>query len=372
MSTLLGPPIGYVDLLDAHIADKLEKEAQQGRSSNPLRPSSAGKCTRELAYEFAEYRGLAKYEKESMSPATHRLLNLGHSIEWNILKMFEDLEVFDVKYRQQVVSFFKLTEEQWIEGSIDAVFWSPKWKAVIDIKSKGNKYSSWSSSQWDEHSEKYGSLKSVERITEQMFWIPDLEAFLEEVNDPFLAANFYQLNLYANTEFLKERGIDHAAVIQYNKNDSRIRELRFAPSAKVYDRVREKFHSVATMVDQPGGTPEMLRRDYALGSIKCAFCSFKRECWPEADALKEYFKTWPKKNWPDDTNRLGEVGEELERLFERYTQAENSEKEKKRIESLITLIMNEEQLQKIRLNDKRVYEMKALKTDGLVIRRSKV
>lgn len=367
---LLGPEVGYIDLLDFHLTEKLKNESAAGRKYNPLRPSSAGKCSRELAYEMAEYRGIATYEKEPMSPDTHRLLNLGHSIEWNILKMFEDVEMFDVKYRQQVVSFFKLeNEDKWIEGSVDAVIWSPKHKAVIDIKSKKNNFSSWGSSQWDEHSEKYSKLQSVQKITERAFWIEDLEAFIEEINDPFLAANFYQLNLYACTEFMVERGVDHAAVVQYNKNDSRLRELRFKPSRAVYEATRSKFQSVASVVEGSEG-PEKIRRDYALGSIKCAFCSFRSTCWPQDDALKEYFKTWPKKAWPDKTASLGEVGSELEDLFARYTQTENAEKEKARIESLITLVMNENEIQKVELSDGRVYEMKALKT-GLVVRRAK-
>lgn len=363
---LLGPAVGYIDLLDHHITEKLSKESAGGRSYNPLRPSSAGKCTRELSYEMQEFVTGKSYDKEPMSPDVHRLLSLGHSVEYNILKMFEEVELFEVKYKQQIVSFFRINEEKWIEGSVDAVIWSPKHKAVIDVKSKKNNFSSWSSSQWDEHSDKYMKMASVERVTDRFFWIPDLDLFLEELDDPFLAANFYQLNMYANSEFIQERGIDHAAVIQYNKNDSRLRELRFRPSATVYESTRSKFRLVS---ENPA--PETVRRDYSLGSIKCAFCSFKKQCWPQDDALKSYFATWPKKRWPDKTERLGDIGRELEDLFQRYQQKENAEKEKARLEQLICLIMNNEQLNKVQLPDKSIYEMKALKT-GLVIRKAKL
>lgn len=366
-STVMGPSVGYIDLLDFHLENKLKKEAEGPRRFNPLRPSSAGKCTKELAYELAEFKGAASYEKEGMKADTHRLLNLGHSIEWNILKMFEDVEMFETRYRQQIVSFFKLDTGKWIEGSIDAVFWSDTHKAVIDIKSKGNKYSGWSRTQWDEHTEKYSNMKSVYKMTDRCFWIDDLEAFLEEVNDPFLASNFYQLNLYANTDFLVERGVDHASIIQYAKDTSRLRELRFRPSVAVYEQIRNKFTRANGAL-----RPEDIPRDYALGSIKCAFCSYNKHCWPEANALKEYFATWPKKKWPTNTSELGLIGDQLEVLFEKYTDVEDSIKELDRVEKLITLVMNENQIQKVRLNDDRVYEMKALKGDGLVIRKAKV
>lgn len=370
MNEMLGPSVGYIDLLDHHLTEKLKKEQDGGRNYNPLRPSSAGKCTRELAYEMDEFVNGTKYDREPMNPDTHRLLSLGHSVEYNILKMFEEVKLFEVKYKQQIVSFFQINEDKWIEGSVDAVIWSPQHKAVIDIKSKKNNFSSWTSSQWDEHSEKYSKMKSVQRVTDRFFWIGDLDAFLEELDDPFLASNFYQLNMYANSQFLLERGVNHGAIVQYNKNDSRLREIRFKPSKMVYEGIRTKFTSVTRTIHD-GGAPSDVRRDYALGSIKCAFCSFKQQCWPEADALKEYFATWPKKNWPDKTEKLGEVGQELETLFARYQEKEAAEKEKARLEQLITLIMNEEQIQKVQLQDKSIYEMKALQK-GLVIRRAKL
>lgn len=368
-TSVLGPSVGYIDLLDHHLTTKLTKERDGGRDYHPLRPSSAGKCTRELSFELDEHLNGTKYDKEAMNPDTHRLLSLGHSVEWNILRMFEEVELFEVRYKQQVVSFFKLNETRWIEGSIDAVIWSPQHKAVIDVKSKKNNFSSWASSQWDEHNIKFSKMQTVHQITDRAFWINDLDAFLEENDDPFLAANFYQLNMYANSQFMLERDVDHAALFFYSKNDSRLRELRFRPSKSVYDKTRAKFELVSAN-GNAGGTPDAVRRDFALGSIKCAFCSFKRACWPADDALKSYFATWPKKQWPTRSSELGAVGQELETLFARYQEKENAEKEKARIEGLIVLIMNEEKLEKVKLQNDSVYEMRALQK-GLVIRRAK-
>lgn len=365
---LLGPQVSYVELLDDHT---IKRSSEQGAGDYyPLRPSAAGKCTRELGYDLAEHNGLLPYTAEERSPETSRLLDLGHSVEYHILQQFKGLEAFEVRYKQQVVSFFKVDADRWIEGSIDAVFWSKEHKAVIDFKSKKDKFSSWSSSNWSETDEKLSKMASVERKTDKLFWVPDLELFLRELRDPFLAANFWQLNLYANSSFIKERGINHASIIQYNKNDSRMREIRFVPSETVYKQLVDKYTAVQEAVVQKQD-PELLPKDYALGSIKCAFCKHKRRCWGEdTDALKAYFATWPQKQWPRDTSHMT-TGATLEELFVEYENGLNIDEQQKYIEQSITRLMEAEKVTKIRLANKNIYEMKALKT-GLVIRRAKL
>jgi hypothetical protein len=365
-----GPECGYVDLLDDHTLTKTEKEASEQRAYTPLRPSAAGKCSRELAYEFMEYRGKAHYPKEPMMPDTVRLLNLGHSVEWNLLKQFEEVELFKTRYRQQVVSFFKITEEEWCEGSIDLCFWSDKWKCVGDIKSKKDKFSSWAATNWDETTEKLKTMSSVQTITDKAFWVEDLAAFLIELNDPFFAANFYQLNMYASSQFLQERGIDHAVIIQYNKNDSRIREVRFKPSAEVYEQVKEKFFAVRDAIDKDGN-PELAPKDYVLGSIKCAFCNFKKTCWGDDDALKAYFATWPKKVWPTKSTELSrEDYSHVELLIEKFKDAEKASGLTDALERDIVKFLNDNKIEKIKFDDGSIYQLKALKS-GLVIRRTK-
>lgn len=279
-SKLLGPEVGYIDLLDAAT---IENSAKEFKGKSPLRPSAAGYCPRELYHGLQEFHGLAKYPKEARAPNVSRLLNLGHSIEWHVIKEFQALrDIFELKYKQQSLSFAKLVATQhpewtqWLEGSLDLVLWSSKYKCVADVKSKKDAQYGREST-WDKTSKQLSSMRSVEKITAQAFWVNDLIPFLDELNDPFFAANFKQLNLYAGSEFLRERGVDHAAIIQYNKNTSMQREVRFRPCRVQYDKTIKMFQDVLTAVDT--NNPDLAPKEHRLGSFKCKFCPYKKECW---------------------------------------------------------------------------------------------
>lgn len=363
--TLLGPEVGYTDLLNEATAQALKQEAAEGKGFNktPLRPSAAGQCTRELYYALMEFHGKAKYAKEVKKPEVSRLLSLGHSIEWHILKQFDEhLSMFELKYKQQVLDFGPLVSSdpkmsQRLEGSLDACLFSDKWKCVMDVKSKKDKYSSYRSSQWDETSEKLSKMRSVQALSETAFWVDDLESFLKELRDPFFEANFLQLNLYANSQFLKERGVDHGAILQYGKNDSRIREVRFRPSESIAKKTIQKFQTALDAATV--GTPPP--RDHNLGSMKCAFCPYARECWDE-DSLKAWFKTFPSKQWPDDTSKLGIVGEQLEFMFEERAQKETAASEVKAADEAILKVMVDNELTKVRLSSGEVFEARHYKS----------
>lgn len=362
-SSLKGPEVGYVDLLNHETSEYLKKEKIEGRSyqRTPIRPSAAGKCSRELYYEFMQYSGRAKYQVEPFKPEVHRLLNLGHTVESHIIRQFEQhLKMVQVKYKQQVLSFYRIEAEkdqalsQWLEGSMDLCVWSEQWKCVIDIKSKKDKFSSYRSSKWDEDTEKLARMASTYQLSDSAFWVENLDAFLDELGDPFFAANFLQLNLYLNSDFLKNRGVDHGAIIQYSKNDSRLREIRFAPSQTLFDRVRAKFEGVVAAVDTDN--PELAPRDYTLGSMKCAFCDFKGECWKE-DTLKAWFRTFSKKQWPTDTSRLGAMGDTLETMFQDYATTESAVTAKRQLEDRIIKLCVDNELTKLRLASGNVYEV---------------
>jgi hypothetical protein len=376
--TVLGPDMGYVDLLNVVTTENLKKAHANGKEfqKTPIRPSAAGACTRELFYQLMQFHKKASYPTEVNEPELQRIFAMGHSVESHIIREFRQLaDFFEIRYQQQVLSFEYLEAKgdpsmnQWLEGSLDLVFWSDKFKCVADIKSKKDKFSSFYKTNWDETTEKLRKMNTVTAISDAAFWVEDLDAFLEELRDPFFEANFLQLNLYANSQFLRERGVNHGAIIQYSKNDSRLREIRFKPSETLYKKVVGKFKSALDAT--AAGDPALAPRDFVLGSIKCAFCKYKTECWPDKDAKKEFFGTLPKKDWPRDTDRLGKAGEGLEKLFALYKEQASAESARKVTENAILKVMMDKNITKVRVGSGEVYEARQLK-EGMVIRRTKV
>jgi len=383
MSDILGPNVGYVDILFHEMNEMATTEAadpEYKKKYTPLRPSAAGKCSRELYHEFQSYSGKEFTPAEPMKPETKLLLDLGHSIEYHILKHFRKaMPAWDIKmlYGQQTLSFVNLDDvedpslSQWIEGKLDLTFISDDWKCVADIKSKKDRFSFIHKTNWDETDEKLRNMESVISIGDKgtSYWVENLEDFLDELNDSFFEANFLQLNLYANSQFLKERGVDHAAIIQYCKNDSRLREVRFKPCAKTYKKVIDKFKSVQKAVDQ--GNIDMAPKDFILGSMKCGFCDYKGKCWPREEPLKEWFRTLPKKSWPARVTSMSPgIRKDFMNYFKKYDVASSIKAEEKKTESDLSKFMHDNKLWKVELEDGRIFRIKDLK-DGLVIRRTK-
>jgi hypothetical protein len=367
---LLGPDVGYLDIVNEHFREKAIKAFQEGTNfqKTPLRPSAAGNCTRELAYQLMEFHKFAKYEKEPTSPELDRIFKMGHSVESLMIRDMREAykELFEIKYTQQSLSFafLKATNNpdlsQWLEGSTDLVIIGKKYKCIADWKSKKDKFSSYRESAWSEFEDKLSRMRTVRQLTDTAFYMDDVEAFLNELRDPFLAANFLQLNLYALNPFIVERGIDHASVFQFNKNDSRIRELRFRPSQKLYDYVIYKMQAALDAADHK--EPERAEREFPLGSIKCAFCDYRKTCWPSDDPLRLYFKTLPPKQWPTDTSRLGDAGEVLEELHSAYKLALLALEDVNKLEQEMINVTLETEKSKIRFADGEIYEVKLYKS----------
>lgn len=373
---ILGPPVGFTDILYDHLLEKSKAEMDQvrtqGSNRNPLRPSSAGKCTRELAFELMENSGQKFYEKEPLDAVTQLIFGLGHSVEFHILREFKNVEMLRVAYQQQSLLFFPIEASNpriktFIEGSVDALFIMEKqgYKVLIDVKSKKEKFSNSHKSSWEEFDYDLSGMSTVTPISETAYWIEDVEAFLTALNDPFMAANFLQLNLYARSEFMLQKGVDCAALIYYSKNTSRLRELRFKPSQKLYDGVREKFQAAASAADV--GNPMLAKTDYTPNSMKCAFCSYAKECWPEElSVLKNWFKTLPAKRWPKDLKDLPEDFEKDVRAYHEGLPVLDAQEE---LKERIIKYMYENKLQKIQLErGGPVYELKVFKNSMNLIR----
>lgn len=360
---VLGPEMGYTDLLDDAIIEKIKKESDEVR--NPLRPSSAGYCARRLAYELTEASGYEKYEKELRNPTTYRLLNLGHSIEYSALQNLKLLPGFQMRYKQQVVSCFKLEDLEdgrkgpLIEGSTDVVLWSDKYKCVLDVKSAKDGFSQAFKTRWDETLDKYNRMPSLVRIGEAAWYADNLEAFIADLHGDFLVDNLYQLNLYACSQFLRERGVDHAVIYKYGKNDSRHFEIRFRPSMELFKAVEAKFNNIFKMVHSR--QPEKVIKESFLGSARCAFCPYAKICWSE-DTVKAWFRTLPKKEWPDQIKILGYQAQATSQMFIDFMKAEKADTTKQLLENQILRVLVENNIQKIKLDSGEIYEVKYYKS----------
>jgi hypothetical protein len=291
---ILGPPVGYVDMLDASLRAKAKREATSPSEYNPLRPSSAGQCARRLAYEYNDYVKGIRTEAEEKEPEIMRLLDFGSSVEYHGIRLFKqmsieavreafpeltDLKALSVRYTQQVVTICELGPDARVEGSMDLCFISEKYRAILDFKSKKVKGRGMGRDDWQETTTKLARMNSVKKVSDTLLYIDDIAAFMAEDEDPFgvfLHDNIYQVNAYATTDFIKSRGIDHASLLFYSKNDSRMREIRFRPSEEVAEYVKLKYKVVYDNV--MAGTVEAVPQEAALGSARCGFCPWTKQC----------------------------------------------------------------------------------------------
>jgi hypothetical protein len=187
---ILGPEVGITDLIHFSIVEKAEKEELKiktgGGDKSPFRPSSAGECERALTYKGMEFLGKAYYEKPNPEPHVQLIFSLGHAIEAMLIKIFENVEFFKLKYPQQVLSFFKINSgeprlDTILEGSNDLcmVGTTDGWKGVIDIKSKATGIGTYKRTKWEEMDDKLRNMKSVTAISRTSYWIDNPEVFIK-------------------------------------------------------------------------------------------------------------------------------------------------------------------------------------------------
>ncbi len=369
-----GPPVGYTDLLDYETSQKLKKDQEAYKSGEkkryyPLRPSSAGFCSRRLAYELMEYHGHAEYGREIIKPNVHRLFALGNSVEYSVLRQFQLVNIVQTRYKQQVLTCFELNSGKIIEGSCDACFISDKYKCIMDVKSVKDGFSKAYPTRWDDTLAKFSEMKTLQKISDTAFYAEDVVAFIKELGEDFLVENIMQLNVYACADFMIKRGIDHAVIYKYNKNDSRHYELRFKPSQALADKVEKKFNLIDQAVANKD--PNAVPKDYVLGAMHCAFCPFKKQCWGDDNTLRAWFKTFPPRKWPVDITKCNV--DHLVSNFHEYEELLELIEEKKMCADIITKTLVEGKIQKIRLDNGHVYEVKYLKSpkSHFELRRSK-
>lgn len=371
---LLGPEVSFVDLIDDGIAAEQQKQSddrKDGIKSFPLRPSSAGHCSRKLALELEEFRGIRFHNKPLLQPNIVRLFALGHKVEDAVINNLVKYSGFDIRYRQQVVDMFRLETGELIEGSIDLVLMKGQYRAVADVKSKKDKWSAGFKSGWDDLLDNFNHFESLIQISETGYYADDLSALIEELDNDFMTDNLYQLNLYANTQFCRERNINFCSLLYYSKNDSRMFELRFRPSEEVFKQTERKYNEVAKAVKE--GKVDQMECEFPIGTMRHSYCDcHKMRPYLPDDPSTYYFSSLPPKKWPTDSNRFKKK-DELESTYNTYKAGLKEVEKKEKAEEKIIQILLDEKKQKVRFSDGAIYEAKYLKTkDKFELRRSKL
>lgn len=355
---MLGPNKSFPSLLDEAILAEAETNKENDMYF-PLRPSSAGSCGRKLAWQYAEFTGQAPRTHEERKPHVQRLLDLGHSIEFHAIKQLDKIKSYKLKFKQQVVDMFALPSGRIIEGSTDLVFWNEEHKGVGDIKSVGAKFSSSFQSTWEQDISRIKTMKSVQIIDDGGVWVEDPAAFVDELGEHAIVSNIKQINLYCHSDFFVKRGVNFGSVIRYAKHNSMMFEIRFKPSLDMYKEVEAKYSLIEKTIDE-GGHPNTIPQDYVLGSMACAFCPYRSECYPDA-TKKEVYAAMPKKYW---AKRMDEVTDpdELRDLFGPYQAAKVIGESADNLEKKILVALENRGINKIKLDSGDVYEVKTLKS----------
>jgi hypothetical protein len=351
--------ISIVDMLDIALVENYEKQWSGPRRKAPLRPSSAGKCTRALAP--------AEDKKE---PATIRLLDVGSYIEKSMINHLRKLKEpfgIEVKYEDQIVTVCTLADGTIIEGEIDFALEGPGVKILGDSKTTKVKFSSHMTDNWEEMLQKWRRMPSVKQLSETCYYVEDAWAFCQALKDDFKIDNVMQVNMYLGSDFFRERGYEHGALYYYLKNDSRMYELRFKFNQKLHDFVKDRYETAKNVP-----TPEEAPKSYNLGSIRCAFCPYSNHCWSTQDPLKAYFNTLPKKQWAKDLSKVKD-SDMIEGLFNEYEDLLTKSESIEVVEDKIAQLLAAQKVSKIKRGNGDIWEVKILKSprEHFVLRRSK-
>lgn len=366
--------VGLVDLLDHALIEDNEKTFGGIRKYNPIRPSASGKCERAMAYEYHEYHNQMPATQEDRAANVIRLLGIGLPIERAIIShMYKLKEPFDihVKYKDQKVTVAKLKDGTIVEGEIDWAIESEKFnmKMLLDAKTTKEKFSNHMATHWDDILAKWKKDKHIKTISDNCYLITDTYKFVKSLKDDFKTDNILQLNMYLGSHFFQERGYEYGSLQYYRKNTSFMHELRFKFCPKLQKEVQAKYQSA---YDNGQKSPDKANKTFWFGSIRCAFCPYKERCWDEStDPKYAYFQTLPKKKWPKDTDRIKD-GDKIEELFAQYETALTQSEEAGNVELEIAKKLYDSKIGKVKLQNGNVYEVKLLKTKGLVLRRSKI
>ncbi|GAC1686454.1 MAG: hypothetical protein NVS9B9_08580 [Ktedonobacteraceae bacterium] len=347
------------DLLDRGIYEEEKEKAKDwadGRIDRyPISPSRFGSCGLQVARDIAHYHGLQSYKKPETAIRLAKIFKRGKALEDAVLEDFAQYTGLKLLQRQQRLYLFTLTSGKVkvdIEGDIDVLFTDHTgFRLLTDIKTKGA-YSS--PTAWDSVAEMFNNIRNAHGViphgTEQSncYVIEDMDAFLPSVDRAdFLYGYILQLNGYAHSDWFRRTGVDACSIYYENKNNSNHYELRWAPNEKLYRQVQEKWQGVFNTVFTKG--PEAVEKDFNLGSIRCKLCEYHELCWGERPAFNE---------------RAVEARtiEGLEEAYTAYAYQVHSVKSLADTEQKILLLMENNNVDRIKTPDGKIWERKFLKS----------
>jgi hypothetical protein len=380
-----GPKQSYATMMDRAVLDEQALIESKGMAY-PLRPSASGECARKLAYELAAYEGILPRIKEEWAPQLLRLFRLGHHIEEQVLNDLKKVPGTSVRFQQQMVEMFTLPSGRIIEGSTDAVMFNEDSRCLLDVKSVGDKFSSWRSSKWSEMVWQYDHMRSLTRFDgdardekgSHAWWTDDVLKLIDELGEDTLVKNIIQLNLYACTDFLQKRGVDHVTVLRYQKNASKLMEVRFAPSMELFNRTKKKFTVIeeavteakllATEEERIAHINTRVSKGFILGSLACAYCPYRDRCWANAKR-SDHFKNMPPKDWAVKVEQL-EHADHVRDLLEKFSATDAAIAERKSLEQQLLVQLDGHGVEKVKLPSGEVFEIKRL-SKSIELRRGK-
>lgn len=206
-------------------------------NSFPLRPSSALKSKRELYYGLINYYSPGTIITNPIEGRNTMLLALGHSIERHFVEFIE--RAYAIPYRNLRMNYGELkgpnNEPIPLTGELDFVLQDSKTGELIIADSKSSADFPFKSG------------------------IP---------KDEHIA----QINLYMHSSWARERNINRALIMYYNKNNSELKVFEFSYSKQLAEEIIQKFQDVLNAYHKK----EIPNREHVYGvHWQAAYSSFK-------------------------------------------------------------------------------------------------
>lgn len=221
------------------ILEGISKEEAERVRMNPVRMSSGGHCARKIGYQ------MHGYPAEPIPARGLMVFRLGDTIESEIKALIQKYcpEDYLIEYPKDPISVTINGVE--VQGHVDGVIKLPS-PAVLEIKS-------------------INTLGFKRLATEGISY------------DYRCQATFY----------MKALKLQRTVFIFYDKNTSHIEQFTYEYDPKLWEEIEQRFQNV--LKSEKDNLPEREFGPNEKGKLpwQCSYCSFNKDCWPEAETVFE-------------------------------------------------------------------------------------